>query len=264
MSETSANPNFDSVYLRITKTVLLAWLAGWFLKLDFFSVYIFKEVLDYPYQMSFFPIFFRSPLVLEFFYLLPLLCLIAFWRSNAFYFRVSGWVMLVSSAVLLLHQDTHNDATFLTSSWVSVWFLWFVYQKPILDRTVLLHAKSLALAVIAVIFMGAFVGKLTPEYWTGQAFADIFMQQDYGWIGQAVRTHFSEGTIRAGFWWLSKGMIVGEGILATAPLWPFPFILWFGIILMVSISLFTTWLIFSVLACLIGLLFAVRLIDSKN
>ncbi|MBL8014456.1 MAG: hypothetical protein JNN05_11475 [Candidatus Omnitrophica bacterium] len=250
--------------LRITKIVLCFWLVGWFLKAGFFSFYIFEEVIVFPYQMNFFPRFFQSPLVLGFFYLLPLLCVTGLYRDNAFYLRFSGWIMLIASCVLLLHQDTHNDATFLTSFWVAVWFLWLVYQEMSTNKVMLLHAKSLALCVIAFIFAGAFIGKLTPEYWSGQAFADIFMQQDYGWIGQWIRAHFPEDNIRTGFWWLSKAIIVGEGIMATAPLWPYSFILWFGIALMVSISFFTTWLIFSVLACLIGLLYAVGHMEWKN
>lgn len=258
------NADCEHIYLRVIKTVLLFWLIGWFLKIGFFSVYVFNEVIEYPYRISFFPYFFRHPLVLEFFYVLPLFCWITFYKCNDFYWRLSGWIMLVSSSILVLHQDAHNDATFLTSFYVSVWFLWFVYQKSRLNTDVLLHAKALALGIIAVIFVGGFIGKLTPEYWNGQALADIFMQQNFGWIGQWVRAHFSESAIRGGFWWLSKGMIIGEGILATAFLWPYSFILWFGICLMISISFFTTWLIFSVLACLMGLLYAVRLIEGRK
>lgn len=260
MNTLSINSNLEEVFLRVVKTVLAFWMVGWFLKADFFSGYVFHEVLDYPYWMNFFPDFFKDPLVLQFFYMLPLVCLWFFFRQTLANFRLAGMIMLISSVVLLLHQDTHNDATFLTSFWVSVWYVWFVFQHRSLNQDLFLHAKSLALCVVALVFCGGFVGKLTPEYWSGQAFADIFMLQEYGWIGQWVRAHFSEAIIRQGFGLLSKFMILGEGVLATAPLWPYRFILVFGIGLMVSISLFTTWLIFSVLSCLIGLLLAIRLL----
>src|SRR6185436_469088 len=104
-----------------------------------------------------------------------------------------------SSAVLLLHQDTHNDATFVTSFWAGVWFLWFVSQMHREDDSFVAHARSLALCVVAMIFWGGFVGKLTPEYWSGQVLADIFMEQNFGALGGWVRSHFPETSIRLYF-----------------------------------------------------------------
>ena len=243
-------------HVRVAKTVIAFWLLGWFIKAYFFIPYMFKEVIVYPFVIDFFPAFFRDPLVLQFFYFFPAFAFLVIFRPNHFYFYLAALIMVVSSVILLLHQDVHNDATFLTSFWVAAWLVWFVTQMRRTDVAFLVHARSLALCVIAVIFMGGFVGKLTPEYWNGIVLGDIFMQQNFGWVGEWVRSHYSEGAIRSSFCWISKLVILGEGFLAFAPVWPYRVVYVLGIAFMLGISLFTTWLIFSVLFCLIGLLLA--------
>jgi hypothetical protein len=251
-------------HLRLAKAVIAFWLLGWFLKADFFIPYIYGEVIRYPFTIDFFPVFFRDPLVLQFFYAFPLFAFVVILKPNYFYFRLAAMTMVSSSAILLLHQDTHNDATFVTSFWVAVWLLWFVSQMRRTDNAFLIHARSLALCVIAIVFWGGFIGKLTPEYINGTVLADIFMRQDYGWVGQWVRAHYSEDVIRSSFCWISKLIIIGEGFLAFAPIWPFKIVYRLGIGIMFAISLFTTWRIFSVLFCLIGLLYAFRRLDRDN
>jgi hypothetical protein len=232
------------------------WLLGWFIKLDFFWTYLFDTIVHYPFEIGLFPPFLRSPEVAQCFYVMPLFSLIVFLRRQKFYFYLSAAIMVLSSAVLLLHQDMHNDATFETSFWTGVWFLWFVTQMHREDEAFFYHARSLALCAVALIFWGGFVGKLTPEYWNGQVMGNIFMEQNYGLIGGWVRSYFSEAEIRFYFQWISKFVILGEGMLALSPLWPYRFVCFAGIPFMAGISLFTTWRIFSVLFCLIGLLIA--------
>jgi hypothetical protein len=232
------------------------WLAGWFLKWTFFHEYLFSTIISYPFLIDLFPLFFRSAYAAQFFYLLPLLAVLAFVRPHKFYFCFAAVIMIVSSAVLLLHQDMHNDATFVTSFWTALWLLWFTTRMERQDQAFFVHARSLALCVVAVIFWGGFVGKLTPEYWSGQVMADIFMEQNFGWVSQWAKTHFSEEAIRFCFQWVSKAVILGEAVLSFAPLLPYRFVCFFGIPFMTGISLFTTWRIFSVLFSLMGLLVA--------
>lgn len=258
-----ANTFYQSTHIRVARTVLAFWLLGWFLKADFYIPYIYREVILFPFSSDFFPVFFQDPLGLQFFYAFPVLSFLALIKPKPFYLRISAGIMVVSPMMLLLHQDTHNDVTFLTSFWVGVWFLWFVNQFNRTGEEIFIHARSLALSLVAVIFLGGFVGKVTQEYWDGQVFADIFMRQNFGWIGQWVRGHFPEDQIRLGFWWISKIVIVVEGILAFAPFWPTRFVQITGIALMISISTFTTWRIFSVLSCLIGLLYALRFLRTE-
>jgi hypothetical protein len=263
MKEPINNTQFQNVHLRAARTLLIFWLLGWFLKADFYIPYLYREVILYPFSTDFFPVFFKDPLVLQFFYALPVLALGVFFRPNTYYLNISAVTMVISSFMLLLHQDTHNDVTFLTSFWVGIWYFWFVNQFKCAGKEVFIHARSLALCLVSVIFLGGFIGKVTREYWSGEVFADIFMRQNFGWIGQWVRGHFTEDAIRWGFWWVSKFVIVAEGILAFAPLWPTKFVQILGIALMLSISTFTTWRIFSVLFSLIGLLYILSLLKGS-
>jgi len=251
------NDNLPRPTVRCARILVAFWLAGWFLKGEFFRLYLFQTIVGYPFVMDFFPEFFRSAQVAQCFYLLPLFVLTVFIRPYRTYFFLAAVIMTVSSFVLLLHQDTHNDATFLTSFWVGLWLIWFSTQMHRDDDDFFVHARSLALCVVGLNFLGGFVGKLTPEFWNGKALADIFMEQNYGVIGSRIRAAFSEHDLRTYFQWISKAVVVGEGMLALSPILPYRLVVWVGIPFMAGISLFTTWRIFSVLFCLIGLLIAV-------
>jgi hypothetical protein len=246
--------NLPSRAVTAGRILIVFWLLGWFIKWIFFKIYLFNTIVDYPFLIDSFPPFFRSPHTAQFFYLLPLLTVPALVRNQRFYFHLAAGAMTASAAVLLLHQDTHNDATFVTSFWAGVWFLWFASQMHREEADFFDHARALALCVVGITFWGGFVGKLTPEYWNGQALANIFMEQGYGVIGEWVRANFSEAAIRGYFVWVSKFVIFGECFLAFSPFLPYRLAIFAGIPFMIAISFFTTWRIFSVLFCLMGLL----------
>lgn len=243
---------------RIIQTVIVFWVVGWFLKGYFLFPYVFGEVKHYPVLNSFFPEFFRNLLSLQFFYVFPLISLSLIFKRTKFSYGLTILSMLSSSAVLLLHQDTHNDATFVTSFWVALWLLWFINGMRRPDEGFLVHARSLALCLIAYIFWGGFVGKLTPEYWDGTVLTNIYLSQEPNMLNEFVRSSLGEAGVRWVFSWVSKTVIIAEGILALSPFWPYRMVLFLGIVFMLGISLFTTWRIFSVLLCLIGLLWALR------
>ncbi len=263
MNILTTNKNNDR-YFGVARVVVAFWLLGWFLKINFFSHYLFHEISAFPVVIDFFPSFFRSPISAQFFYIYPLFVLPLFFRPQLFYFRFASFVMTASSAVLLLHQDTHNDATFLTSFWVAVWLSWFVHRMTADDPMFDVHARSLSLCVVAVIFLGGFTGKLTPEYWNGEVFASIFLQQHYGLVGEWIRAHMSAEAIRFHFQWIAKMIILGEAFLVFAPFLPYRLVCVLGIPFMLGIALYTTWMIFSVLFCLIGLLIAGLFLQKDN
>ena len=238
------------------RIVVALWLVGWTSKCVLFLEYFFKTLVSHPMVNDFFPVFFRSALVAQVAYLLPLLALCVFVTRRRALFCGAAVVMTLSSALLLLHQDSANDATFETSFWVGAWLVWFSFSMRRCDAEFFLHARSLALCVVAIQFCGGFVGKLTSEYWSGQVLADMFMEQKQGLAASWVRAHFDEATIRIWFQWISKCLIVGEGALALAPLLPYRLVCYTGIPFMLSFALFKSWMIYSVLSCLVGLLIA--------
>lgn len=239
-------------------TIVAFWLMGWYLKAYFFIPYIYGEIKHYPIIINFFPILFRDQATLQLFYVLPLVGCVLFLRRSLFFYGLTAISMFLSSFVLLLHQDTHNDMTFFTSFWVAVWLLWFCTQMNKEESTVMVHARSLALCVVAYIFLGGFVGKLTPEYWDGTVWSNIYMSQEPNLLNTFVRGHLDERSIRLCFGLLAKVIIIAEGLLVLAPFLAYRIAFGLGFGLIFSISLFTTWRIFSVLFCLLGLLFACR------
>ncbi len=264
MNVSTGKQILDPQLRRIADTLIAFWLIGWCIKADFFVPYIFDEIVRYPIMIDFFPLFLRDPLIAQFFYVLPLFAFIVILKPTPFYYGFASTAMVVSSAVLLLHQDTHNDATFVTSFWTALWLCWYIFAMKRNIPDLLVHARALALCVIAFVFWGGFIGKLTPEFWNGIVLGDIFMRQNFGWIGEWVRAHYTEEVIRMSFVWISKFVVLSEGVLAFAPLWPFGFVFAFGIVFMCGLSLFTTWRIFSVILCLIGLLCACRQMAVKK
>ena len=238
------------------RIVVAMWLVGWTSKCVFFMEYFFKTLVSHPIVNDFFPGFFRSALVAQVAYLLPLFVLPVFISRRQSWFLLAAIVMTVSSVLLLLHQDTANDATFETSFWVGAWLVWFSFSMRRRDMDFFVHARSLALCVIAIQFIGGFVGKFTSEYWSGQVFADMFMEQKQGLVASWVRAHLDEATIRIYFQWISQCLIVGEGALVFAPFLPYRLVCYTAIPFMLSFALFKTWMIYSVLSCLMGLLIA--------
>ena len=246
------------------RIVVALWLVGWTSKCVLFVEYFFQTLVTHPMVNDFFPAFFRAALVAQVAYLLPLLALPVFVSRRQVWFCLAAIVLSVSSVLLLLHQDSANDATFETSFWVGAWLVWFSFSMRRRDAEFFLHARSLALCVVAIQFCGGFVGKLTSEYWSGQVLADMFMEQKQGLAASWVRAHFDEVTIRIWFQWISKCLIVGEGALALAPLLPYRLVCYTGIPFMLSFALFKTWMIYSVLTCLMGLLIAGCLLIGKE
>lgn len=255
MSPPSVNALPERVIVA-ARIVVALWLVGWTSKCVLFLEYFFKTLASHPMVNDFFPVFFRSALVAQTAYLLPLLALPVFVSRRQAWFCLAAVVMSVSPALLLLHQDCANDATFETSFWVGAWLVWFSFSMRRRDTEFFMHARSLALCVVAIQFCGGFVGKLTSEYWSGQVLADMFMDQKQGLAATWVRANFDEATIRIYFQWISKFLIIGEGLLALAPLLPYRLVCCTGIPFMLSFALFKTWMIYSVLSSLIGLLIA--------
>jgi hypothetical protein len=234
------------------------WLLGWVTKFAFLRAYLFGTVVANPIEISFFPAWLRAPGAAQAAYVLPALALPMFVSRRRIFFCLAAAAFTIASALLLLHQDTHNDATFVTSFWAALWLAWLACGMRRADEAFTLHARSLALCVVGLMFLGGFVGKLTPEYWSGQALADIFLDQKDGAISMWCREHYGEETIREWFKWLSRFTIVGEGVLALSPLLPWRLVFWFGVPFMAAVAVYTTWPIFSVFFCLIGLIVAVK------
>ncbi len=240
------------VSLRIVSFALFLTLI-WKLKTYRWLLVVYQNV---PIQDPFFPPFFRSELVLALAY--GLACAGALWGILGRDLRLLRWQtsgLCAALAVLCLHQGSFNDVTFCTAFWSAGWCWWYVRRMD-RDPPDVLYDKSafLAQAILAVILLGGAVGKLTPGYWSGAVFYDIyFVDRDY-WTFNLLRVWFAPDQLRELAVWYSRFVIVTESLGAVAVLiLPRRAASWTAIAILLGIALLSNLQLFSVLSCLLGL-----------
>ena len=243
----------------VFRLCVMAWLFGWYYKYWFFYGYFGHETFDFPVITPQFPQFFLHNGVALVVYYLPVFCLPAlFIERRAISLSIAA-TLLVCATILGLHIDTYNDMTFISSFWIALWLLWFAYHID--DRAhIARHAPFLAKCIIGLLFLGGTVGKLTPQYWSGEAFYNLVVRETPGYVGTFLLTHFSVEEQKMIIGYLSKGIIIFEGLLALSPLYPYRIFCAFGIFSIAMLVLFRGLQILSVLSCLAGMTLACLLI----
>ena len=242
--------------LRVIRVVAVGWLLGWFIKIPFYAPYLLDLTQRYPLEHPLFPVFFEHPAVSQFGYFLPLIFFPALLSSNPAVYRGMAVAMGACSLILLGHINTCNDATFVTSFWTALWMSWFAWNMRRQDENFRWHACFLAQCLVGMIFLGGTLGKLTPEYWRGGVFYDIFSQRVRQWpFGEFFKTMGAaqQYLVLGG---ISKAVIGVEALLALAPLWPARLVCRWAPPLLLVVTFFSTWRILSVLSCLMALLWS--------
>ena len=248
----------EDKFVRVYKFVLAGLLIGWFIKLPaFFWKYFNVVIFDYPIHYEFFPTMFDAPFTARMFYLLPILTVVGFtlkfekWHLTVY--KVIAGIFLISSIVMMLHLASYNDATFVTSFWVSLWLLWFCFHRGDDEHK---HAINLALILVSVTFLGGFIGKCTGDWWNGEAFFGImqsfFTHYPFEWI----KNNFTFEQLSLISKYMSWCIIFIEFALATSFLWPRKHTLRFVPLIILGIVFFRTWKILSVVSSLAALLWA--------
>jgi hypothetical protein len=198
--------------------LLLSWLAKWDFFLEAAVVYRERPLLD-----AFFPRALQNLWVLGFALCLPLaLGFAALLRNTPRALALSIAAFALGSLVLLLHQGSYNDATFLTSFWVSLWGLWLA-AASLHERSgheTAARAAFLAQLVIALMFFGGAVGKLTPGYLNGSVMYGIYFAERDHFTFAWLRALLSPGQLHVAAQVYSLGVIALEMLLACLPLLP--------------------------------------------
>ena len=242
-----------------------AWLFGWFLKYKFFGAYLSNDIFAYPVLAKQFPRFFQNPSVAFTAYHMPILCPLGLLTQKRLVYIFISLLMLACTTILGLHSDTYNDMTFVSSFWVALWLVWYAFhiEDPQHIQT---HAPFLTKCIIALLFLGGAVGKLTPEYWNGRAFYNLVVHQTPGYVGAYLINTFSIEHQKLIVGVLSKIIIITEGLLVLSPFYPYRFFCLFGVCVIIMLVLFRSWQIFSVLSCLAGIILACLLLltDYKS
>ena len=170
---------------------------------------------------------------------------------------VSSLTTCVTTAALCVHQVAYNDATFTTMWWTSLWATWFACAMRTIDGPspwVFDRAARLSRLIISMIMLGGAVGKWTAEYWDGSVLYDIyFVDRDF-WVFNALRSQFGGDTLRSAATAYSRMVVVTETVVGLS-LWAMPprVAAVIAMLLLSSIAMFSNFLLFSVMACLIGL-----------
>lgn len=252
--------------LRVARIVLGFWLFGWYLNAprEYGFLDHLTESLDFPiYNAALGSLLSDSRLSLAA-YLAPLASLLLFVRSDVRSWRVLSIAITACAAITSLHVQLCNDATFLTSFWVGLWLVWFCYHHDRDDAWLDSVGRGLAHGVVGLMFLGALVLKLTPEYESGAAFHGLYFQQEQSWPYPWLRSSYSRETVRELAFWFSRAAIFTETVLAASPLLPTRFVLpaFAGTALVMLFA--RNYHLFSVHSCLLGLLIGAFMLQRRG
>lgn len=241
-----------------------AWLAGWYWKAAVDGPHLLGEVFAIPLRDEAFPAIVQSPWVSAVAWTAPSLALAAVAFPRLVVARVASGLMTACALVLAMHVGTGADATFDTSFWVALWLTWLAWNGERTDDDLVLHARTLARCIIGLLFLGAALGKLTPEYTTGRAFYRLYFADREEWPYPALRAALSDESLRDVARWCSRGVIAIEGAMAATPLFPHRAAVIFALVVLAAMTCATTFYLISVLACLAGMLVASSLLAPPS
>lgn len=250
--------------VRVFRIVAGAWLVGWFWKAWFFAGYYFSEVWAHPLRYDGLPRVLVHPALAALAWGAPVLALGALAYPRAWTLRAASVLMAGAALAACLHLETFSDATFVTSWWVALWLVWFTANASRADAALYLHARALAQCTLALVFLGGAIGKLTPEYTSGEAVYHLYFLQKDSWPYPWLREALSADALRALATSFSRFVIVVELAMALCPLWPYRLTAIGGTVVMIGMVAISTWNLLSVMACLIGLLLALLPIDDRR
>lgn len=204
----------------------LQWLLGGTLLAFLFKaaywVQAVRDLAHTPLGDPFFPPALASVLSLALGLLLPTTAIIVALLWHRLAVALAAFLATACcSLLLMLHQASYNDASFVTSFWSALYGVWLV--RALSTRT---HgsfptrlATRLASCFVSLMFLGGAVGKLTPGYWDGSVlYALNFAASDY-WSFRMLRSLLSAAQLRDVATLYSRGVVVVELLLVTLPFW---------------------------------------------
>lgn len=244
--------------VRMFRIVAAAWLVGWFWKAWDYAGYYLDEVWSYPLHYAGLPRVLVHPALATVAWLAPVLVVGAIVVPRGWTLRAAAILMTLAAFIGCIHIETCADATFVTSFWVGVWLVWFTANAKRDDASLYMHARVLAQLTIGLVFAGGVIGKLTGAYASGEALFHLYFVQKPNWPYSALRESLDPQTLYVVAKWFSRVTIVIELVLAAMPLLPFRIAAIGAIVVMVGMVVVSTWYLLSVMACLIGLLVALR------
>ena len=248
------------------RIVQLCVVMGLLWKIQFF-IWTDKVYLDYRLRDPFFPDWLESQWTLRVAFAIAVLSGIAAVFARGRNILVGTVIVeLLALSVLLLHQGSYNDATFLTSWWTAVWCLWVSSQSHGADAQLACRrATKLGCAILSLVMLGAAAGKWTGEYWSGTVLHEIYFRERDFWLFNFLRERFAQTQLLTLAMWHSRVVITIETIAAFT-LWCLPTRVagWFALALMLLIPLTNNFMLLSVTLSLLGLSCAVIRLSASR
>lgn len=247
------------------RTLLSFWLAGWFINAPGDPGFLknFRDARALPLALSELPAFLVDPTLAFVCYLAPL-ALLAAWWDPARLGRAGALLMVVCSLFACFHAETCSDATFVSSLWVGLWALWFSTRVRGPREGFATLCRGCAHLVVALLFLGALLGKSTNGYWSGEVFHGLYFAHEPGFPYPFLRARFSPIEVREIATWFSRVVLVGEASLVLAPLAAPRAVLPLYVVTMLTMMLARNVHLFSVLGAPLGLLVAVELLSRPQ
>ena len=234
--------------------VMSFWLLSWLVKFEHFRILLARDAFDIPVFHPLFPPFFQSPWVSLAAYVTPLLGVTALMWPRRRLVAACALAMVICSAVMRLHINAFNDATFITCFWSGLWLLWFSTARS--DAATGLHAPALAQGIVALMFLGGFLGKLTEEWWNGEVLYHYYFLQKDNFVYPWLMENLSADTLRLTALLFSRAAIIGEMCLSLLILVPARAGLMIACWVMLGIVLISTLYLLSVMGPLMGIALA--------
>jgi len=242
----------DALRRRALGIATAGWLVGWYWKLVPMLGHL-REAAAWPIDLDALPSLLRAPWIAIVAYALPLGGGVALWLGGRRARLAGAIVLALAAAVGCVHVELFNDATFVTSFWTALWIAWLAAAG---DDELGRHGPLLARCVVAFVFFGGAVGKLSASYWSGDVFYHLYFEQKSNWPYSALRVAASDATLHAIARWFSRFVIGGELALSLGPLLPHRLYVWMACAAIAFMVLSSTLFLFSVLASLAAVLIA--------
>lgn len=241
--------------MAVFRFAMLGWYVGWYSKISMFideaNIHLY-----YPLEHPSFTGFRVNGMVMFGALMVPMLFGLLLIKMSRLKLIIVALSTIICSVILLIHVASFNDATFTTSFWAGLWLLWLAGNCERNDYDLVRQGRRLALMTVSLMFLGGFIGKLTPEFWSGEMFYNYFFLSReilfYPWL----RENLHPQQLRDLATWFSRFVVVMEGAMMLFWLLPFKRAAPLMIFCCSCIILGSTpWLI-SVFGCLIGMLLA--------
>lgn len=226
-----------------------AWKAGYWVEAA-------RDLARSPLADPFFPSVLASVVTLGLGLVLSALalCTALLWHRLAVA-RAAFITTTCASLLLMVHQASYNDASFVTSFWSSLYGLWLVRALATSEHATFpsLLATRLARCFVSLMFLGGAVGKLTPGYWDGSVlYALNFAANDY-WTFRLLRSLLSAAELREVATLYSRCVVLVELVLVTLPLWPARAALYTASVALLAMVILNNHLLLSVVGPLLGM-----------